>query len=130
MLASLAYVSLSKIPGFSPEMLDLVRVCLARNPALGLTGALYFDGTQFYQVLEGPAAALEAMYATIAADPRHCAVQRLWDGPIAQRRFGDWAMKFVDGSCRGACRAGAFDYAAALTSGRDQETRIAELARA
>ena len=130
MLASLAYVSLSKIPSFSPEMLDLARACLTRNPALGLTGALYFDGVQFYQVLEGNPDSLEAMYATIAADPRHSAVQRLWDGPIARRRFADWAMKFVEGGCRSVCGTGVFDYADALASGRDQDARIAELARA
>lgn len=134
MLASLAYASLSRIPAFSPGMLDLVRSCLARNPALGLTGGLYFDGVQFYQVLEGPPDTVEAMFATIAADPRHHAVQRLWDGPIARRRFGDWAMKFLDGSGRGDRRDGVrrdgFAYDAALRAGADQGARIDRLMRA
>ncbi|MBK5928088.1 BLUF domain-containing protein [Rhodobaculum claviforme] len=130
MLASLAYASLSRIPAFSPGMLDLVRSCLARNPALGLTGGLYFDGVQFYQVLEGPPDAVEGMFATIAADPRHHAVQRLWDGPIVRRRFGDWAMKFLDGSARDTGLRDRFGYDSALRAGADQDDRITRLMRA
>ncbi|MGY6410518.1 MAG: BLUF domain-containing protein [Alkalilacustris sp.] len=130
MLASIAYVSLSRIPAWSPEMLELARSCLTRNPALGITGALYFDGVQFYQVLEGPEQAVAELYATIRADPRHCAVQTLWDGPITRRRFGAWAMKFVDGSGRAQRLRGRFEYEQALAAGPDQRPRIDALARA
>ena len=130
MLASLAYISLSRIPAWSPEMLELARSCLARNPALGITGALYFDGVQFYQVIEGPEAAVTDLYATIRADPRHCAVQTLWDGPIERRRFGAWAMKFVDGSGRAQRLRARFGYETARAEGPEQDDRIALLARA
>ena len=130
MLASLAYVSLSRIPAWSPEMLELARSCLMRNPALGITGALYFDGVQFYQVIEGSEEAIADLYATIQTDPRHCAVQTLWDGPITRRRFGAWAMKFVDGSGRAQRLRGRFDYERVLSGGPDQRPRIDALARA
>ncbi len=130
MLASLAYVSLSRIPAWSPEMLELARSCLVRNPALGITGALYFDGVQFYQVLEGSEDAVAELYATIRADPRHCAVQTLWDGPITRRRFGAWAMKFVDGSGRAQRLRSRFDYEQVLAAGPDQRDRLQSLARA
>ena len=130
MLASLAYVSLSRIPAWSPEMLELARSCLMRNPALGITGALYFDGVQFYQVLEGSETAITDLYTTIRADPRHSAVQTLWDGPITQRRFGAWAMKFVDGSGRAQRLRTKFEYDQVLATGTDQTPRIQALARA
>lgn len=124
MLVSLAYVSLSRIPAFSPEMLDLARCCLARNPALGITGALYFDGVQFYQVIEGSPDAVEDLFDRILRDPRHCAVQSLWDGPIARRRFGIWAMKFVDGTGRASRLRQCFSYETALAARHEQDVRI------
>ena len=130
MLASLAYASLSRVPAWSPEMLDIARTCLARNPALGVTGALYFDGEQFYQVLEGEEATVTDLYARIRRDPRHGGVQTLWDGPIQRRRFGVWSMKFVDGSGRAAPLRGRFAYDAVLRLKRAQEPLIRALARA
>lgn len=130
MLASLAYVSLSRIPAFSPEMLDLARTALVRNPALGITGALYFDGVQFYQVIEGSPAAVEGLFARIRKDPRHNGVQGLWDGPITRRRFGSWAMKFVDGTGRAAAMRRHFCYDMALAAGSDQQARIDTLVHA
>ena len=103
MLTSLAYSSVSNIPARSPEMLELARTCLARNPALGITGALYFDGDQFFQVIEGEEDNVHALFERILGDNRHSGVQVLWDGQIEHRRFGTWAMKFVDGTSRG-CR--------------------------
>ena len=127
MLASLAYVSLSRIPAFSPEMLDLARTALVRNPALGITGALYFDGVQFYQVIEGSPAAVDGLFARILQDPRHSGVQTLWDGPILRRRFGSWAMKFVDGTGRASGLRRHFCYDTALAAGRQQDALIATL---
>ena len=131
MLTSLAYASVSNIPSWSPEMLELARCCLARNPALGITGALYFDGDQFYQVIEGEEDAIRSLYARIRRDPRHQAVQTLWDGPIPQRRFGNWAMKFVDGSGSGASLRPRFGYSRVLRQPPEGHARLAEaLARA
>jgi hypothetical protein len=124
MLTCLAYASLSNVPAWSPEMLELARTCLARNPALGITGALYFDGTQFYQVIEGEETAVHALFERIEADPRHSAVQPLWDGPIAQRRFGNWAMKFVDGSTRPEKLRPRFCYAEVLERDRAAQPRL------
>jgi hypothetical protein len=114
MLTCLAYASLATVPAWSPEMLELARSCLARNPALGITGALYFDGSQFYQVIEGEEKAVHALFDRISTDPRHSAVQPLWDGPIAQRRFGNWAMKFVDGAARAETLRPRFCYTEVL----------------
>lgn len=124
MLSCLAYASLSSIPARSPEMLEIARTCLARNPANDITGALYFDGTQFYQVIEGEEKAVHDLYDRIREDPRHTAVQLLWEGPIRQRRFGTWAMKFVDGSTRAEALRPRFCYAEVLGRERADQPRL------
>jgi hypothetical protein len=124
MLTCLAYASLSNVPASSPEMLELARTCLARNPAIGVTGALYFDGLQFYQVIEGEETAVRDLFDRIEQDPRHSAVQTLWDGPIPHRRFGNWAMKFVDGSTQPDKLRPRFCYAEALERSRSAQPRL------
>lgn len=126
MLTCLAYASLATVPASSPEMLEIARTCLARNPALGITGALYFDGTQFYQVIEGDEKAVHGLFARIVEDPRHRDVQPLWDGPIAQRRFGNWAMKFVDGAARAETLRPRFCYAEVLQRDRAAQLQLIE----
>ena len=63
------------------------------NNALdGITGLLWSDGTRFMQVLEGPLASVEAAFARILADSRHCGISVQRDVPIEEREFGDWTM--------------------------------------
>ncbi|MFO7855163.1 MAG: BLUF domain-containing protein [Paracoccaceae bacterium] len=97
MLARIAYFSRSLIGGWSPDLLDIARVALARNASLDVTGALYFDRLRFFQMLEGERATLDALMLGIAADPRHLDLQVLIEGPIRVRRFGRWHMRFIDG---------------------------------
>lgn len=113
MLETLAYASNALVPAHSAEMLDIARACLRNNPRLGVTGALYFDGRHFYQVLEGDETVLACLFDTIRSDPRHADVKLVYRKPIAQRRFTDWSMKFVDGSDMPAMRP-QFDYTEAV----------------
>lgn len=93
-LRHLFYVSRSTAePDDLPRVLDSAR---RNNAQHGLTGALVYTGGHFAQVLEGPAAALERTMQAIEADPRHTALRRLIDGPLAERRFAQWAMALVD----------------------------------
>lgn len=100
MLSTLAYTSSMLIPVHSTEMLAIARAALRNNPRLGVTGALYFDGHHFFQVLEGEDTALACLFDTIRADPRHMNVRLVHRGPITERRFENWSMKFVDGTGR------------------------------
>jgi len=96
-LARIAYFSRSLIGGWSPDLLDIARVSLARNAALGVTGALYFDRLRFFQTLEGERQTLDALMLSIAADPRHLDLRIMIDGPIRVRSFARWQMRFIDG---------------------------------
>lgn len=79
--------------GMDPQQLDaLLERSRAKNARLGITGALFFCEGSFMQVLEGPTAAVEALYATIAADERHAGHIVVLDEPVAERLFQAWAM--------------------------------------
>jgi hypothetical protein len=93
---ALCWASRSLITPYSPEMLSVVRNALPRNRALGVTGALCFTPTSFFQVLEGPPQAVRAVFASIEADWRHTQVTRIDEKPIRKRLFGGHEMKFVD----------------------------------
>ena len=96
-LVKLTYASHALIGADSAEMLAICRSAMRVNPRLGITGALYYDGRMFFQVLEGEPQAVGDLFATIRDDPRHRGVRHLGTVPIAERRFGSWAMRFVDG---------------------------------
>ncbi len=66
------------------------------NPLHGITGALFCDGLNYVQVLEGEATVVDALFLRINDDPRHDDVVLLVRDAITHRMFGDWAMGFVD----------------------------------
>lgn len=115
MLTTLAYASNALVPVHSADMLDIARASLRNNARLGVTGALFFDGRQFYQVLEGDDTIIACLYDTIRADPRHTDVQLVYYRKLPERRFADWSMKFVDGTRRRDL-APVFDHAVAVPS--------------
>lgn len=80
---------------FSPEELErlLVRT-RARNQANHVSGILLYREGCFFQVLEGPTAAVEQTFARIQRDPRHQSVLRLLDQQLTERSFPEWSMAF------------------------------------
>jgi len=79
------------------EIDDLVRHSQDHNERVGITGILVASGDLFFQLLEGPEAEVDHLYARICEDPRHCEVLLL---SSEQGDFGricpDWAMRKVD----------------------------------
>ncbi|MGL5819533.1 MAG: BLUF domain-containing protein [Phycicoccus sp.] len=98
----LLYRSSSLLPTASraAELGRLFSQARAHNKAVGVTGALLLDDATFVQVLEGDEGVVRELYETIAADPRHEAVELLETDPDAERVFGRWSMARVsaDGS--------------------------------
>ncbi len=62
------------------------------NPRDGITGALICRHDLYLQLIEGPADAIDALYAKIAADDRHSNVTLLLTEDMGERMFPDWAM--------------------------------------
>lgn len=68
------------------------------NAQAGITGALYYSGPHFAQVLEGPREAVLPLIAAIVADTRHTEVTIVQEEMVPARTFADWAMAYVDGT--------------------------------
>lgn len=76
------------------ELVNLLLQSRDNNERLGLTGALVYGDGQFMQVIEGDKQAVTALYARIAADPRHQGVFKMADKTITERTFHNWSMAF------------------------------------
>jgi hypothetical protein len=62
------------------------------NLRRNITGALLFTERYFLQYLEGEAAVVDALYASICRDMRHRNVRLLLRKPIQQRDFSRWSL--------------------------------------
>ena len=74
------------------EVCRIIQASIPRNRLAAVTGLLLVRGEQFLQALEGPAWAVHGTYDRIVADPRHCEPQLISEGPVTERRFGEWTM--------------------------------------
>ncbi len=92
----LIYRSHSLLPAKDEAGLaDILKTARHKNADLGVTGALMLYDDWFAQVLEGPQAVVEALYARIKADTRHDGIRLNEAGPAPKRLFGKWAMAVV-----------------------------------
>jgi hypothetical protein len=66
------------------------------NPACGITGILCYGDGVFLQCIEGGRLQVNALFASIHADPRHRDVVLLLYEEILERRFGGWSMGQVN----------------------------------
>jgi len=75
----------------------LAEAAARKNAELGVTGVLMAAGGVFFQVLEGPRGAVDALFETIGKDPRHEQVLLLASREdCADRLFDGWSMAKVD----------------------------------
>jgi hypothetical protein len=70
----------------------ILSVSRRNNPRDGITGALICRGDLYLQLIEGPADAIDALYARIAEDDRHANVELLLSEEAHARMFPNWAM--------------------------------------
>lgn len=97
MLKRVSYISKFSRPLTRDEISQLASDAAEKNRAIGVTGMLISSGGIFYQVIEGPGEAVDDLFKTIAADPRHRDVLVLsTHEEVEDRQFPSWAMKKVD----------------------------------
>lgn len=97
MLKRIKYISRFSAPLDGAAIAAIGEQASRNNQRLGLTGLLMTSGGLFYQVLEGPVAEVDAVYAAIAADERHTDVLLLaTEEDIPSRLYPDWSMHTVD----------------------------------
>jgi len=96
MLKRLKYISRSSSPMSSDEISELARVSVENNKESDITGVLVEASGIFFQVIEGPADAVDTLYKRISADPRHDEILLLNTMENCPGRlFPQWAMKTV-----------------------------------
>ena len=92
----IVYISMETRRLRREDIAEILRVSRMKNTLRGITGELmYYDGL-FLQVLEGEAAQLDELLATLRQDRRHREVRVLLDETIGERHFADWSMGLVD----------------------------------
>ena len=64
------------------------------NGRLNVTGMLLYTEGSFFQVLEGPPAIVDEVYAKIGLDRRHDRVTKIIYESIPRRSFGGWTMGY------------------------------------
>jgi hypothetical protein len=92
----LLYVSESCLswPEDSHEIDEIVAAARRRNEELSITGALIYTRTHFAQALEGEAADLEPVMASIRQDVRHRNIHLVSDEMLDARCFPSWTMAY------------------------------------
>lgn len=90
----LKYVSRMSRPLTDVQVKEMTRKAAQKNADLGITGVLFTSGGLFVQVLEGPQEAVESLFASIEADPRHRDVIVLeTEHEVTERLFPEWSME-------------------------------------
>lgn len=74
----------------------MVAAADSKNRQSDVTGILLFNGTHFFQLLEGPVENVTAIYEQICRDPRHHNVVELMRDHGPSRRFGNVGMELFD----------------------------------
>jgi hypothetical protein len=98
------------------ELEAILETSRLNNRAADVSGMLLYSDRSFFQVLEGAEEAVDAVYARIAADPRHRDLHTLVQEPITKRGFADWSMGHAEASpAEFAALAGVQDIQAAST---------------
>lgn len=111
MLERMVYVSRA-LPAAAgmPEICRIIRAAHRNNGAQGVTGALVCLDGWFVQVLEGPHAGIEAIFARLRRDPRHAGIElRIRERSLC-RLFPDQAMALRTGAALGAGLLAEFGY--------------------
>ncbi len=94
---SLLYVSRSLLLAAEADaaIADIVRTSIIRNGDEEITGALFYTGTHFAQVLEGAEPLVRALMASIAGDRRHDLVDVVDTRIQPKRDFPSWSLAYV-----------------------------------
>ncbi len=78
------------------EVGRIVESAQRRNLARGIQGAVVFGNGVFFQLIEGPAAEIRKLIATLHCDPRHYDVVSLdWSEERRERPYPNWEMERV-----------------------------------
>lgn len=95
-LTQIAYASTAADTVTKAVVRSILYRARAHNAQADITGVLLSAPQSFVQLLEGPTAAVEALYERINQDPRHTDVELLFCRPATSRVFPEWRMGEVN----------------------------------
>ena len=75
---------------------DMVAAANVKNDQADVTGILLFNGTHFFQMIEGPEESVLSIYQHICQDKRHYNIVELLCDYAPARRFGKTGMELFD----------------------------------
>jgi hypothetical protein len=88
------YTSAASRAFTTSDIASLLEKARENNLRSGLTGMLLYTEGSFFQVLEGEADVVDALYAKILVDARHVQVTKVVSEPITKRVFDSWSMGY------------------------------------
>ena len=97
-LLRLVYFSTVKSTMTNDDLDKILTQSRINNSAMGITGILFYGGTDFIQVLEGEQTHIINLYAKIINDTRHWNCRILDIHFDKARIFRDWSMGYVNSS--------------------------------
>ena len=99
MIYRLLYVS-DICEGYSDDLDNIREGARSYYAENDITGALWFDGSHFIQILEGPKESLKrARTERLIPAKTHCAIKITELPPSSHRTFNDWSMSYL---CKGS----------------------------
>jgi len=75
------------------DLFRIIETSTKNNLRDDLTGFLVFLNRQFFQVIEGPQDAIDALLIRLQSDPRHTCIKIIDERSIDARAFPAWRMK-------------------------------------
>lgn len=92
-MIQIIYTSVAAADLAPGEVFSIIEISAGNNARNDLTGFLLFRDGEFFQVVEGPEPAIDALLRRLEADTRHHSITMLHREPIAMRHFAKWKMK-------------------------------------
>ncbi|MCS3431974.1 diguanylate phosphodiesterase [Klebsiella sp. BIGb0407] len=96
MLTTLIYQSQLSAECSDDDLRLLARIACEKNKSMQVTGILLFNGSEFFQVLEGEEHVVDSLFRHICDDPRHNEIVELMRDYSAYRRFSATGMTLFE----------------------------------
>lgn len=113
----IAYISEPTEPNYVDDLIeDISRVAMPNNKTLNITGLLYYTGTHFLQILEGPDHNVDDLMINILRDTRHHSLKVIFEDHISSRSLADWSLRTLNLQTTGSLRIDTLEKAVQLTS--------------
>ena len=78
------------------QLMRLVLRAQMKNYRLGITGLMSYTDGDFFQIMEGERDVVVALFAKIAADPRHTNVVKTIERDLPRRNFKKWSLAYLN----------------------------------